>query len=109
MKCKSKRLNFSKGLLKKQQGEEVPCSALLELREGGEIPVSEFMQHIVENNLYLTDGKLKRLLHLQKLKESFNFKRNLMKTIKGSVSLSLLPQIIGCKYQLLFMHQTFYL
>jgi len=61
------------------------------------------MQHIMENNLCLTDGKLKRL------KESLNFKRNLMKMIKGSASLSLLPQIIGCKYQLLFMHQTFYL
>ena len=72
--------------------------------EGAEIPLSELMQHIMENNLYLTDGKLEKLLHLQKLKQSFNFKRNLMKMIKGSTSLSLLLQIIGCKYQLLFMH-----
>lgn len=96
-------------MLKEQLGEQAPCSALLEPREGGEIPVSELAQRLMENSLYLTDGKLKRLLHLQKLKESFNFKRNLMKMIKGSASLSLLPQIIGCKYQLLFMHQTFYL
>lgn len=109
MECKSRRLNFSKGMLKKQLGEQAPCNALLESREEAEIPVSELRQHFMENNLYLTDGKLKRLLHLQKLKESFNFKRSLMKMIKGSASLSLLPQIIGCKYQLLFMHQTFYL
>lgn len=98
MKCKSRRLNSSKGMLGEQLGEQAPCNALLEPREGGEIPVSELTQHIIENNLYLTDGKLKRLLHLQKLKESFNFKRNLMKMIKGSTALSLLPQIIGCKY-----------
>lgn len=109
MKCSSRRLNFSKGTLKKQLDEQASCNALLESREEGKIPLSELAQHMVENNLYLTDGELKRLLHLQKLKELFNFKRNLMKMIKGSASLSLLPQIIGCKYQLLFMHQTFYL
>lgn len=49
-------------MLRKQLGEQAPCN------EWGEVPVSELSQHIVENNLYLPDGKLKRLLYLQKVK-----------------------------------------
>lgn len=51
MKCKSRRLNLSEGMVRKQLDEQEPCNALLESRERGETPVSALTHVRLGNNI----------------------------------------------------------